>query len=328
MINKNYFKDLLVVPEYVREPVDNICRKIEEETSKKIILCGERGSGKTNILYHLETKGVGNKDQYIYMRFDTLSSFSHIPDVQKFLIHYYELLFSKNLLHYIKKYYSFTYQKYFLDFEPLLNSSLDETHHYINNYYFEDVTFSNYFSMGQVSTKILTLFKKCLHVESFALVIDRFDWLISEENLQQSVLHMYFDLFDKVVITSDDKTLMNSDHKNALIENGYSFVEVDYSKDCDVVTEIIRRKIQQYNEESIPAYRVAFDVNQEFVQRLIDRTNGNISLMMTIIMGIRDIQNWEQESFSFSRAFDSVIEEKIHTQKELKKISTPPKFYL
>ena len=325
MINKNYFKDIFDITGYVREPVDEVCKRIRNVNSEKIILCGGRGSGKTNVLYHMETQGVGTDQQSIYIRFDTITTFYHTSDYQRLLIHYYELLISNHLLHYIKKYYSFTYQKYFLEFEPLIQQSLDEMHHYINHSVFEEIALSNFFSTGEISSKILELTKKCLGVHSFTLMIDRFDWLHSEDHLQQSILRNYFDIFDKVIITCDDETIM----KKNISEHGYTLISVDYNKDCAVVTEILRRKIAQYNSETILDYHVLFDLTPEFVQILIDKTDGNISMMIGVIMEIRNIQNWEKEHFSFERSFNEALNSTIEHHKEVKKMTYhKPTLYL
>lgn len=325
MINKNYFKDIFDITGYVREPVDEVCKRIKCSDSNKIILCGGRGSGKTNVLYHMETQGVGTYQQSIYIRFDTITAFYHTSDYQKLLIHYYELLISNHLLLYIKKYYSFTYQKYFLEFEPLINQSLDVMHHYINMSGFEEITLSHYLSTGEISKKLLEIAKKELCVESFTLMIDRFDWLHSEDHLQQSILRNYFDIFDKVIITCDDETIT----KENVSERWYSLVSVDYNKDCDVVTEILRRKIAQYNSETILDYHVLFNLNPEFVQILIDKTDGNISMMIGVIMEIRNIQNWEKEHFSFERAFNEALNSTIEHHQEVKKMSYhKPTLYL
>ena len=202
---------------------------------------------------------------------------------------------------------------------------MEETHHYINLFSFEEITLNHYFSTGEITKKILEIAKKSLNVDSFTLMIDRFDWLTSENNLQQSILNNYFNIFDKVIITSDDETV----NKENLLEHGYSLISVQYNNDCDVVTEIIKRKIAQYNSETILDYHILFDVNPEIIQVLIDKTNGNISMMMNVIMEIRNIHNWEKEHFSFERAFYESLNNITSENQKIKKISyNKPTLYL
>ena len=99
---------IIKTEQFVREPVDDINRKINNSTDKKFILTGSRGSGKSLILFNTLDRGLGTDNQTVLMRFDSIVNFASKPDEffdERFFNHYYEMIFSWKLLTYIKKNY-------------------------------------------------------------------------------------------------------------------------------------------------------------------------------------------------------------------------------
>ena len=63
-------QQLIKTEQFIREPVDTLSRELTESSSKKIILDGGRGSGKSVVLENIQDKGLGTRNQTILIRFD------------------------------------------------------------------------------------------------------------------------------------------------------------------------------------------------------------------------------------------------------------------
>lgn len=318
-------KDLLSACEFVREPVDKLCKKIDSSNSKRIILEGGRGTGRTVFLQNAQNRKIGYENQLIYMRFDSVHMFHPRKDIfeEAFFEHYYELKFSLKIMHFIMDNYRFIYENYFKNIQMLLKDISKKTDYYINNIYYENITIDKYLKIGELSTVILEKLKKQLNIESISLAIDRFDWINGNSILAQETLIKYFGLFDKVIITTDDETL----DKNKLKELGYTFTNIDYCKDVLVIKEIIRRRIDSYNLNTIYYKFPKEIITDEMYQNLINKTNGNITLIINTINEIIDMYQWDRNR-DWVHEIDIVSEAKLYHNKELKKIMTKPKLYL
>ena len=100
-------REIVVSDSFVREPVDKICDKINNSPSKKIILTGGRGIGKSIILKNSERRGLSSENQHMAIRFDPAGIGTNFGE--DFYEHYYELLFADALLSYIKTYCGIIY---------------------------------------------------------------------------------------------------------------------------------------------------------------------------------------------------------------------------
>lgn len=326
MINK---EKLLNTDMFIKNPVDKLKEQIIKNDFLRIILTGGRGNGKSIVLYSNQLNSIESNNKFIYTRFDSVSMFSNEISII-FLNHYYEVIFSIKLLNYIKKYYGLIYETNFKDFELLLNSITKETDNYINNFYYSQVSLNRYLKPTELSSIILERFKKCLNIESITLEIDNFDWTHSSNPLMQNILSKFFCLFDKTIITTDDEELQDKNNRNNLINKGYTFIDIDYGKDIKILKEIISKRIDNYNQNKKQENKY-FNIDiipDEFYQILIDKTNGNISLMLTIIYEIINLWNWQNGSLNLKKQFDIICEKQIETDKSLKKMIKPFKLYL
>ena len=318
-------EELINTEAFVREPVYSLTKEIRENSSKKIILNGGRGTGKSVTLSCMQNQGLGMESQTIFMHFDSVISFAEYPTKwfnEAFFAHYYELVFSWNLLSFIKQYYGLTYETYFQDIEALLHNVSQNTNDYIQNIYFSKRTIERFLRPTEISSEIITRLKKYLGIQKLNLAIDRFDWMNGSSSYTQSLISKYFDLFDKTVITVDDDSL----EKERLIKNGYSFVPVTYGKEIDVIKQIIRRRIN-LNKVLNP-----FDVNilsDEIYKKMIEKLNGDISSMIVTCGEIHDVFTWEEGKVDINAEADEAILCQLIRKKELREIDgNPPKFYL
>ena len=203
-------QETIKTEQFIREPVDLLNKKIVADNSNKIILKGGRGSGKSLVLFNLQDKGLGTSEQTILMPFESIITLTTSPNEyldEKFLNHYYELIFSWKLLSYIKTNYSLTYESKFKDIELLLQRLSTKTDDFIHNIYFEKKQLENYLSPKDISSEIIKRMKQYLDIKTLNLAIDRFDWINGSSAYTQHIISNYFDMFDKTIITTDDLSL-------------------------------------------------------------------------------------------------------------------------
>ncbi|MBQ9072012.1 MAG: hypothetical protein IJY25_02520 [Bacilli bacterium] len=330
MIKYQDVKQVIMSDDFVREPVDSICKNINNTSSKKIILSGERGSGKSMVLCNNEILGLGTNNQCISISFDAVGMNVLTPNKyfnEKFMIHYYEVIMCYKILDYIKKYYGLTYERYFKDYEILLNKYLTSIDNYIEKSVYEKIFLRKYLTTGELSAEIMGKFKSCLGLNTVTLAIDRFDWTNSKISKSQETLSKYFNIFDKVVITTDDERMLDESNRTLLKEKGYSFIDVNYGKDLEVVKEIIKRRIEKHNNNSHIAFPIENMTNQIY-QSLIDKTTGNITLMFRILDETNSLLRWNKYDFDISRDINMACDEKVKKEKEFKKIGKPSRLYL
>lgn len=326
---------IIKMEQFIKEPVDLIYKKIIENSSKRIILNGGRGSGKSVILYNMQDKGLGTENQTILMQFDPATTFSTSPNElfdEKFLNHYYELLFSWRLLSYIKDKYILTYESNFKDIESLLNNIAQDTDDFINNIYYEKKELQRYLVPTEISTEILERFKKCTGTNILTLAIDRFDWINGSSAYVQQIISKYFDLFDKTIITADDLSLEDKHRQNELENKGYSFITATYGKNVDVIKQIIRKRIRLYNEIT-DNFKRFFDediMTDKMYSNLVSKADGNISLMLNAFGEIADLLDWcDGRVENLESEFEIETNNQLSKIKQLRKIdATPPKLYL
>lgn len=319
-------QELIKSDQFIREPVDSLCKEIINNSSKKIILTGGRGIGKSTVLYNMENKGLDTENQTICAHFESCTALSNKPNElfnERFFIHYYELNFCFKLLSYVRKYYYLNYEN-FKDIELLLKEISKDTTNCINNISYNGSKLKRHLNMGEISLEILERIKLYLDINSLSLAIDRFDWTNDKSEYVQNLLSKYFELFDKVILTTDDLTL-NKNDKKEIENNGYSFIPVMYGKKLRIIKKIIKKRIKLCN------YKF-FDENaitNEIYKNLINKSNGNISLMLDTVSEVAEICEWEEKiSEDLSYQFDTEINNQLDKVKKLKKMDIPPKFYL
>lgn len=331
MIKYNDIKQIILTDSFIREPVDIICKNINNNNAKKIILSGTRGCGKSIVLYNNELLGLGTDNQAINISFDAVGMNVLTPNKyfnEKFMIHYYEVMMSYKILNYIKKYYTLTYEKYFINYEFELKRFLEGIDKFIENSVYEKSFLRKYLNPGEISSKIIGMFKTKLGLNTLTLSIDRFDWTNSGIDKSQEVLSKYFAFFDRVVITTDDEKMNQEQNRNLLRQEGYEFINVDYGKDVEVVKAIIKKRIEIYNKNNMDRIYPIEKMTDSIYQNLIQKTGGNISLMFRIINQSNTLLRWKRKDFNMPKTLDSICDEYVKKEKEYRKMIKPPRLYL
>lgn len=321
---------LIYDSKFIKEPADKYSRVLQEKSSNRIILNSGRGTGKSVILNNMENRNMGTNEPVIYTHFDSIVNFSRVPTKyfnEVFFEHYYEINFSWKLLNHIKKYYGITYENYFKDIELLLKKITEELDESVRRLYIDEMVINNPQYATQISSEIINRLKKHLGVSSVILAIDRFDWTNGRSDYVQQILSKYFDIFNKVIITSDDETLADETVRKSFEDKGYSFVSQNYGNDLSIIKSIINRRIEIYNSINNDNFN-ADNITDIIYENLINNSNGNISTMLTIVYEVINLNKWENGNVNLLDLFQKCTEEQNNNVKELKRIFIPPKLHL
>ena len=316
-------KTLVNSEEFVREPVDEKVNEILTSSSKKIILTGGKSVGKSTVLYSLEKRGLGSKEQTIYycpekaivLRKEPNENYSN-----ELFDYLYELQFTNNILIYIKNNYPILFENKFKKDKELVEKYLKELYNQITNSLYGDANFDIKFSTKDLSFAILSRFYDKMGIKKLNLAIDGFDKANGSSKYVQGLYQKYFDMFDKVILTSDDPNL---DSKK-LRRKRYELKEISYGKDKDVLREIIRRRKSLYDDDM--AYKELYTTDL-FLNKLTT-LDGNIDLSLESLVYFRELLKWYNVSVGLERFLDEAIEDKKDYSKKLEKMISKPTLYL
>ena len=307
---------LIYQDEFLREVTDKECEKLNKLNKGTIIINGGRGTGKSVLLNENTNRELGKPiNQTILMNFDSIGFSHHETFDNNFFEHYYEILFAKKLLNYLKLNYPMLFQKEFLKENDKINSCILEVDNYINEIYFSDVNINKYYKSNELVNDIIQKMIKDLKVSYLNLALDRFDWINNSNELVQKLLSKYFNNFNKTFITVDDETIV----PKKLEKNGYQFMNISYNYDIDVIKEIFNRRLKtietKFKIELIPDGILDF---------LVIKTKGNIKLMLEILKEWITDYDWDQKS-----DIDlSAINQEIAHNEAVRKLGGLPKFHL
>lgn len=323
----------------LREPVWNIVEKIYEGTPRKIILTGGRGVGKSTVLASLTKPPYTYNTKTINLSFDSVIHFSESPNnlfTEDFFHHYYELVISWQLLNYAKNYYT-CYPNYakqeflrmFKDIEEKLTRILNKTNEYLRHAYYSKIKLDEYLTPQELSPEILNRLKDFLDSENINITIDRFDWINGRSELSQQVLSTYFDMFNKVILTSDDQELATKERQTKLQSQGYTIIPVNYGSDYHTIRSIIETRLK-----NIPDLKLNFHpgalTNQKLLE-IINKAEGNITIILNIISELTDIYQFDSSPFALGNLrdqIDLVTDKHLNHAKILTKSMKEPKLYL
>jgi len=310
--------------EFVREPVDKEVNEILDSSSSKIILMGGKGIGKSSVLCGLEKRGLGCKEQTIYDNPESIITFAKEPTEMfnsKVFDYLSELRFTNNILFYIKKNYPIAFKKYFEKDMELVHSLLSELFEQLNNSYFEDITIECKYGIKELSFDVLNTFRQIMEIDKLNIAIDRFDKMNGSSEYVQNTYAKYFDMFDKVILTSDDTSI----DSKSLSSKGYDLKHISYGNDKDVLGEIIRRRKSLYEDDK--TYKELFTTDL-FLDKLT-KFDGNIDLSLETLGCVRKLLSWYADSnYSVEKILDEAIEEKKEYSKKLERMISKPTLHL
>lgn len=312
------------------EPVYKLTDKILASKSDKIILTGGRQVGKSTVLNRLEHRGISKDNKTIRMQFDLslILKQDRNPNYDyAFIEHYYELVISFNLLNYIKKNYPLISARFEKE-QSILLEIANYTDYFFSHAWYEEVRLDKTLKWGEQSKDIIEKMKSLLHINKLNIAIDRFDWINQSDIFTQELLSSYEKLFDKMIITVDDKKINKRLLKNKLIKKGYEILNVNYSNDLDVVKRIIKKRSSYYIIKNYYRYNIIDLISDNIYEYLIDSCHGNIEMMLSAVFDIIQLTDWLETTENFDVLFIKSIDEVVKKEKEYQKIYTKPKFHL
>lgn len=221
----------------------------------------------------------------------------------------------------MKNNFKFVYRIYFEDIYNILKEKALLMDKYINAGLYIDKEFKKVIDPLEITSIILTELKNILELNSINMAFDRFDWTNGNNSSVQNILSSYFDLFDKVIITTDD----NNINKKNLENKGYSIIDIDYGKKESIVKEIVRRRI--WAQDKMPILTDEY-ITDEMYNYLIRKTNGNLTLILDIIREVSNLCEWNQSLNNLEKIFEIYTEKEIEKEKQFRKIYKSPNLYL
>ena len=313
--------ELIYDESFIREVVDDVCDEIKRAPQDKIVLTGGRGIGKSTILYNLENREISHKNPFIYTHFDSVVSFSRVPDnvfSDEFHRHYYEIIFSLKILNYLKRKYPFIYDTYFKGADSIVRTSYQELRSFGRRRHGRNLI---YFNTGILVKDILDKLREVLKLETVNLVIDRFDWTNGRSIYTEKLLSDYFPMFDKTVITSDDTTFF--EREEDIEAQGFKIIKPTYSQALDFMRFLINNNC---DDDVIKA--ILGTISDEDLKYLITSCNGNIDAMLTIINELESKWHFYNGSLEVSKELHGETEKELGRIRQVNSVSVPPKFYL
>lgn len=293
-----------------------------------IVLVGNRGTGRSVVLSSREREKVGDETPSIYTRFDACGMFGTKEDdvfSREFIEHYYEVLMSGKILDYVRRFYPDVYVKKFLKDDALFEGRLYDTDRYMRDAYYKEIELREKFASKEIMDDLIKKVRENIGADGLELMIDRFDWIHNSDERVQHILANYFDLFDRTIITSDDSSIDRS-HLNDL---GFSFGQCGYTHIPIVVREIIKRRIDldmELNKKD-KAFPIE-EVDDKTIRDLVDRTDGNMTVMLNSIIEAESLYNWHSKRCDVDDIVYSGTDLALESEKQLRKVSHPKKLYL
>ena len=324
---KNVSVNELVFSDLLRGDVIDSVNNEMNSFRGKFILTGSRGCGKSTVLVDREARSIGTDHPAFFTRFDGAGLFGTKDNDyynKKVIEHYYEIVMTRKFLGYVKKYYPEVYESKLGDIAARIDRKTDELDNYINNAIYKNCSIDHKFFSGEALSEAISLFRNSVGAKSFTLMVDRFDWTHNSDPRVQEILKHYFSMFEKVIITSDDTTLSCRNRRRDFIDRGYSFVDMSYGNDVDVVKDIVEKRFE-YDDITSPVFPIE-DVNEEDYLRVMDRAQGNIDTVLDTFHYAEVLHRWDNRK-PISEILDAASREKQKEVKQLRKVSRSPRLY-
>jgi len=317
--------------EYIYEPINKVIDEIDSSEKDKIILYGGRGIGKSVVLDSLNLK---QKD-LLLVRFDSVGLNRQLNNFdEEFYSSYYETLLSLQLLQYLQKNcdqltIDGTDEQDLNKYKTLITNAILDIDNFIEKSLYDDnIKLANAYKTKTLSSEILAKLKKLLELEKFSIALDRFDWINSNNEIVQNILVKYFDMFDRVIITSDDLELNEDTRQKELADKGYSLLNINYGNDVNFIKLFIRNILSKRNQNIKNMIFYPEDIREFVYQDLISETNGNLSLVYDITNHAYDTYQWEKGACVIGKLFLEGTKTKKEEQKRLTKMIKKPKLYI
>ena len=268
---------------YIDYQLNNLANDIDSKLSRKLIVTGEKKSGKSELLRYYTKKFNNNSRCVIYVDYKDFNYKADLSNKEYQL--YYELVFIKKMLESVNIY------------NNNIKSDFKVFESYITNEYckFCDFLMTRYCANDDVQFEQGILVKKMkdifyiLGISNISLVIDHFDFVGKSSERFQKFMECYFDSFNKVIITTNEN--MSEEKINNLKNKKIDIYRVDNGHDIKYVKTVLQAYLASIEHDVV--YDVDYIVrlhniykllkDNSFYEELIDRCNGNIDMMQQVI---------------------------------------------
>lgn len=295
---------------YVDYQMNKIVKDIDGNSSKKLIVTGGKKSGKSESLRYY-AKNFNNSNRcIIYVDYKEFNYKNALSEKEYQL--YYELVFVKKMLDSIKNYNNNLHSN-FKVFESYITNELNKFREFLMTRYYasDDIQFER----GSLVKKMLDIFS-IEGITNISLVIDHFDFVGESSERYQKFMEYYFDLFNKVIVTTNED--MNDEKIKHLKDKEFDIYKVDNGHDINYVKPILQAYLASIEHDVV--YDVGYIVRlhniynlfkyNAFYEELIDKCNGNIDMMMQVIRYYITGDN-----------LDSAIESTVRLQNEIDQLT-------
>ena len=322
-------KDIINSSMLIREPLDKSANNILNSSSKKIIIAGGRGIGKSTVLRYLENRGFGCNERTIYINPEAIQSFSSEPNErynEEFFNYLYGLLFNRYILSHIKTNYHLIYEKYFKANYDLIVKLIDNVYNSCNIAlfgYVQKMVIETKMDLNDYLKSILERFQTLLEIDKLNLAIDRYDEVNGSSKYVQKLYEEKFSMFNKVILSTNDPTI----NENDLHSKGYEINKLTYTKNEEVLKEIIKQYLLLNSTSYEQREKLKPFANDKIIQKLLS-FDGNIKTCFDVLDEAIKIQEWSNSS----KNYDEIISEAIKYENSeiVRHYKSPrnPKLYL
>lgn len=265
----------------IKDASEEVIRKIEDKKANKLIIAGQNGSGKTTTLKYYTNKNIDNNVIYIDYK-NIFYDYSLNTIEYKF---YHELILSKKILDFIKN--NTKYYHNFDMYSKIIDHELENFYIYLVTRFYgkTDINFDRSFISN------ITFNIKSIDTNPITLIIDHFDLVGNSSQRFQEFMKSYFCFFDKIIITSNDSDILKPSRKKDLENKDYEIIKIDYNYNVKYVKEILDKYFLEWFPSNFIDIKYAKKIkeiitiirNDNFCKYLINKTNGNIDMMLSII---------------------------------------------
>ena len=297
----------------ISEQMDSIINTIDNCRNNKIILSGENKCGKSKLLKYYVRNYNSNKC-ILYCDYKDFNYKPTLGSVEYDF--YYELIFVRKMLDSLYLYNNDIYSN-FRVFSSYISRELSKFYEFLMTRVYVNDKLE--FEKGSLVKSMFEIFKLS-NIKNVSLIIDHFDFVGESSEVFQNFMKEYFDLFNKVIVTTND--VMNNDKKERLNAKGYDIVSVSFGGNLDVIKNIINRYLDKLEHGYIydlnhllrlhEIYKMSKD--DSFYYNLMNRCGDNLDMMIQSVRGYilgLDINKAIDTSINLQNEIDSLTFRRI-----------------
>lgn len=289
----------------INVPDESLLYNEVKETNKSIIVAGEIGVGKT---YLLDKMFDYNKNELMMVN-GTLTSDELIILLDFKLYDLFNVcLIIKRILDNVKKHHLALYLEHFSRFENYVDNIITRINAiYITGLYknAQNIVNDQLYDCPEILLEdFLSFLMEKLDIKTVYLLVDSFDKVGDSSALYQKLIYEKLRKYMTVIMAISDSDIVNDDNKLEKFKSSNEVIKLEYSKNVNVVAEILDEEIFKYYQRrriSDKAFKIKDILSDEVILIMIEKTNGNLFDLFSVIRALCDkksklLEN-EYESF-------------------------------